>query len=162
MRQEQPWILAQHGALCSQGSPAGPPPPARRDPGQERGGDTLGNEAIIWYFLPEQLQIGGNYIPEGGGQGREPGDTKNLPHHLPPEVCTGLQGAMNRLLGNPSRQEGSGLGKRSDHPLTCSLNRYTTSADCVRFCAQEFGHKGNKTWILPLGSWQSSKGVRHR
>lgn len=64
----------------------GPPPPARRDPGQERGGDTLGNEAIIWYFLPEQLQIGGNYIPEGGGQGREPGDTKNLPHQSPTEA----------------------------------------------------------------------------
>lgn len=42
-----------------------------------------GSEAIIWYFLLEQLQTRGNYRPAGRGQGRVSLGTLSPPRPAP-------------------------------------------------------------------------------
>lgn len=128
--------------------------------------DSLGSEAIIWYFLLEQLQIRGNYIPAGRGQGRVSLGTLRPP---PPvldggrsrRVCSGLWGWMDSLLGNPSQPWATVVwaGRKSGHSLTHSLDIGGVSA-VLSSVLGSLGTKGNNTWTPPAGSSQSSRRVR--
>lgn len=147
VRGRRPWGLAQHRVRSSQSPAVGPLHQHGGEGGQERGVDALGNEAIMWHFLQEQLQIGGNDMPaERAGQS-EPGNTRS-PHQPrmeaePLSVCPGLQGAMGWRLGNllSHEQEWSGLGRRIGHSPTCLPSTYSMSALCARFGAGNSGHK---------------------
>lgn len=122
--------------------------------------DSLGSEAIIWYFLLEQLQIRGNYIPAGRGQGRvslgtlRPPPTPVLDGGRSPGVSAVASGdgwtrSWETLL-SPGRQW-SGLGGKV---VTRSLTRSILEECplCSVLCWEVWARKGTTLGPRPQGA----------
>lgn len=90
------------------GPPVGPPPAGRSRGGQERAVGTVGNEATIWYFRLEQLQLKGKLRASEGEAGQR--------QHGTPRASLPVKGGDRAPSGLEWPLGSSGLAPRN--PLT--------------------------------------------
>lgn len=118
-----------------------------------------GSEAIIWYFLLEQLQTRGNYRPAGRGQGRVSLGTLSPPPPPQSQVEAGHPACLQWPLGMEGLAPGkpfsavghSGLGWEKQL-LARSLMLGERPSAVLSSVLGILGAKGNDTWTRPQGA----------